>query len=477
MKESYILAIDGGSQSTKVMLFDGQGAVIAMASEPLKPMVLSPGGRVEHPDDDLWTSLINACQKLWAKCPIDRRQIRGVGLCTIRFCRALLKADGTLAQPVMSWMDLRVSSPYEHVNPDVAYVTTSSGYITHRLTGQFRDTAGNYQGQWPIDHNTWQWSADPGVWQIHSAVDKDMLFDLIMPGDTAGYVTEQASCATGIPSGLPVVATSNDKAVEGLGSGINGAGKCLVSLGTYITGMLAVKNRLEATESFWTNFACTPGNYLLESNGIRRGMWTVSWMIRILGSEFAEAAEKQGLSPEELIEREASRVPAGSHGLMTVLDFLAPSDQPYLKGSIIGLDGRHERGHMYRSILEAIALTMKTNIDAMTASGAAYDQLVLSGGGAKSRLLQQIFADVFNRPVTVNKVPDAVALGCAICVAVSMGIYGSFAEAVDRFVSADRSIEPNPDSYAIYEEMRGRVYNKIRTATEPLYKESFNLFG
>ncbi len=50
---------------------------------------------------------------------------------------------------------------------------------------------------------------------------------------------------------------------------------------------------------------------------------------------------------------------------MTVLDWLAPTEKPFRKGEILGFDARHTRAHVYRSILEAIALTMKENVDAM----------------------------------------------------------------------------------------------------------------
>ena len=94
------------------------------------------------------------------RLPGDPREIIGVGLCTIRCCKAFLKADGSLAQPVMSWMDTRAYQPYLPDDPAVAYATTSSGYITHRFTGEFRDTAANsILLQWPIDTDTWQWSA------------------------------------------------------------------------------------------------------------------------------------------------------------------------------------------------------------------------------------------------------------------------------------------------------------------------------
>ena len=60
-------------------------------------------------------------------------------------------------------------------------------------------------------------------------------------------------------------------------------------------------------------------------------------------------------------------MPAGSDGLMTVLDWLAPVDKPFRKGMMLGFDARHSRGHVYRSILESIALTMKHHVDAMCA--------------------------------------------------------------------------------------------------------------
>ena len=150
----YLLAIDNGSQSTKVTIFDTRGRPVASARRRLKPYDTSVPGHAVHPGDDIWDSIRDACRAAMAGFAGDPADIVAVGLCTIRFCRALLTADGSLAEPVLSWMDERVSRPYEPGNPLVRYVTTSSGYITHRLTGQFVDAAANYQGVWPIDQDT-----------------------------------------------------------------------------------------------------------------------------------------------------------------------------------------------------------------------------------------------------------------------------------------------------------------------------------
>lgn len=99
MDTKYIVAIDGGTQSTKVSIFDTAGTEICSQSVKLRPMHLYGENRAEHPDDDLWDSLIEACQGVFKKFDGDSKDIIGVGLGSIRCCRALLKADGNLASP------------------------------------------------------------------------------------------------------------------------------------------------------------------------------------------------------------------------------------------------------------------------------------------------------------------------------------------------------------------------------------------
>ena len=232
-----------------------------------------------------------------------------------------------------------------------------------------------------------------------------------------------------------MVATSNDKAVEGLGTGCMGETTVCVSLGTYTAAMTEGKEFLRGTQAVWPKFSCVPEKYLYDSNGIRRGMWTISWFRDVLGEGFAQVAKEQGLSPEELLSREAEGVPVGSDGLMTVLDWLAPVDARYKKGMMIGFDGRHTRAHMYRSILEAVAMTMKHHVDDMARElGVTYEQVIITGGGSNSDLFMQIFADVFGIKAVRNVVNGAAGLGSAICAAVACGAYASFEEAVENMV-------------------------------------------
>ncbi|WP_159570959.1 FGGY-family carbohydrate kinase [Curtobacterium sp. 18060] len=472
----YLVGIDNGSQSSKVTVFDERGVVVAEGRVPLRPNHTPAPGVVEHPDDDLWDSVAAACRIAMAAFRGDPSEIVGVGLCTIRFCRAVLRADGSLAQPVMSWMDARVGQPFTAEHDDVAYVTTSSGYVGHRLTGAFRDTAANYQGMWPIDTDTWRWATDDAAYAA-TGMQRSQLLELVDPGEVLGTVTAAASKATGLPVGLPVVATANDKAVEALGCGLLDPTTLLVSLGTYIAGMSVGERNTAGGTDFWTNFGAEPGRYLYESGGIRRGMWTVSWFRDLLGPDYAAAAESAGERAEDRLNREAAAVAAGSDGLLTVLDWLAPADAAFRKGSILGFDGRQGRAHVYRSILEGIAMTMRDRSDAMAAElGTPYERVVVSGGGSSSDLMMRVMADVFQTPAIRIVGDSAAGRGAAICAAVATGVHPSFAAAAEAMVVERDRFAPDPSTATVYDALRA-VHADVTAHTDELYRRTAAIVG
>ena len=465
----YLLAIDNGSQSTKVTIFDPRGHAVASARRLLKPYDTPVPGHAIHPGDDIWDSIQGACRDAMARFSGNPADIAAVGLCTIRFCRALLAADGSLAEPVLSWMDERVSRPYQPSNPLTRYITTSSGYITHRLTGQFVDAAANYQGVWPIDQDTAAWSSDPAAY-ASTGMRREMLFDLVPPGGRLGEVTAAAAGATGIPAGLPVYATANDKAVEALGSGLEEDGTVLLSLGTYIAAMTIGSSSRSADDSYWANFAARPGKYLYESTGIRRGMWTVSWYRTVLeGSPGGEQPAGMA-SLEEALNAEASELAPGSNGLLTLPDWLAPASAVWRRGALVGFDGSQGRAHIYRSILEGIALTMANHTAAMgQALGRRLSPVLVSGGGSRSDLMMQIVADVFDRPTRRSTVNDAAGLGAAICAAVGHGIYPGWGRATAAMVNAGDEFAPDARAARAYQKIN-KVYAGLTAFTDPLFR-------
>jgi sugar (pentulose or hexulose) kinase len=476
MKQKYIVAIDGGTQSTKVALFDTLGREICSDTVPLKEIHLYGDSRAEHPDDDLWDSLQQACKGMLSTFQGNIEDIIGIGLGSIRCCRALLKEDGNLASPVQSWMDIRLSYPYEHEDAEVRYVTTATGYLTHRLTGETKDTRSNYVGPWPIDPETLQWYPDGELFDSYTTP-RSMLFELVDPATVLGYVTEQASKATGLPAGIPVVSTANDKAVEGLGAGLTDSGTVLVSLGTYITSMMVGDTYQENAEFYWSNPGAVPGEFLYESNGIRRGMATVTWIKDLMGSGLEEQAKGHNLSPEAYLNVLGKDVPAGCDGLYTILHWLARPTHQWERGIMIGFNGSHKGPHMFRSVLEGIAMTMKNNAKAMCDEmGKKIDHLIVSGGGSNGDLFMQIFADVFGVPAHRNEVNESASMGAAICTALALGVYPDRSSAIEHMVRIRDNFKPNKANVVLYERINQEVYTKINAATEEVLQASHRIF-
>lgn len=475
----YLIGIDGGTQSTKLGIYDTRGNLICEEKITLKPLYVPNADIAEHPEDDLWDSLRMASKNLMKKFSGNKEDIIGIGLGSIRCCRTYLKKDGTLAYPVINWMDKRLSKPYQKDIKDMAYLSTATGYLTHRLTGEFKDTAANYEGIYgPFDKKCWKWSENEEDYKEYN-ITRENLFELVMPGDILGYVTEKASKETLLPKGCPVVATSNDKAAEFLGAGIKDDNSILISLGTYIGAMMRGKEYTETSIDYWANLSSIPNEYLYEASlGIRRGMWSVSWFKDILGKGFEENAKNMNKSVEQALEEEAKLISPGSDGLITLCEFLSPNNMPWRKAMFIGFDGRHKRAHMYRSILESIAMTMKISIDAMCKElNISPKNIVISGGGSNSELFMQIFADVFGIPSLRNDINNAAGLGAAINVAVGLGYYKDYDTAIDNMVKIRDSFSPNLENTKIYNKVIDYIYKDIKEYSDPINKKIYELFN
>lgn len=468
MTGRYLLAIDSGSQSTKVSVVDERGTVHASAQRALRPYDTPAPGQVVHPDDDIWDSIAATTAEALRRFPGGLADLAGVGLCTIRFCRVLLDDEGRLVEPVLSWMDDRVQRPHDPTDDRVAHVTASSGYVTQRLTGRWVDSYASYRGTWPIDPRTAAWSTDPAAYDA-TGMPRHLLPDLVAPGDLLGTVTASAAAVTGIPAGLPVFATANDKAVEALGCGLHDEDSVLLSLGTYIAAMTTGTSPEPGSGGYWVNFGSTPGEYLLESHGIRRGMWTVSWVRDLVSGRTAPGSWEESRALEEALNAEASRVPPGCDGLLALLDWLPPADVPHRRGALLGFDGRQGRAHVYRSILEGIALTMVGHVTRMERElGRTFERLLVAGGGSRSDLMMQILADVFERPACRSTVADAAGLGAAVCASVGAGVHPDWGTARASMVHPGRAFAPDPVRAATYRELR-RTYSRLAELTEPVF--------
>ncbi len=198
-----------------------------------------------------------------------------------------------------------------------------------------------------------------------------------------------------------------------------------------------------------------------------------------MGSGLLEEAKELNLSPEAYLNVLGKDVSAGCDGLYTILHWLARPTQQWERGGImIGFNGKHKGKHMFRSVLEGIAMTMKNNAQAMCDEmGVEIDHLIVSGGGSNGELFMQIFADVFGGvPAHRNEVNESASMGAAICTALALEVYPDRASAIEHMVRIRDKFLPDEANVALYERINKEVYTKINSATQELLQASHRIF-
>ena len=115
-----------------------------------------------------------------------------------------------------------------------------------------------------------------------------------------------------------------------------------------------------------------------------------------------------------------------------------------IRGGFIGLTSRHSRAHLTRSVLEGVGYGLRDNLELLKGMGlASPERIVISGGGAKSRLWNQILADILGFPLSVAEVVEGAAVGAALLAGTGIGLWDSVQDACDQAVSIKEHFAPS----------------------------------
>ena len=204
----------------------------------------------------------------------------------------------------------------------------------------------------------------------------------------------------------------------------------------------------------------------------------VSWFKQEFAKHIETEAEKLGIKPEDLLNREMQKVPAGSMGLVLQPYWSPLTHDPLSKGAIIGFSGQHGRAHVYKAIIEGIAYELRRLKEEIEQySGQAIKELRVGGGGSQSDEIMQITADVFNLPASRVHTANLAALGAAIDAAVALKVYDGFSEAVANMVRIKDTFTPQAENVQIYDRLFNQVYKEIYSRLLPLYHKISEITG
>jgi xylulokinase len=271
--------------------------------------------------------------------------------------------------------------------------------------------------------------------------------------------------AVGLTGGVTLVAGAGDGQAAGLGAGVVDEGSAYLNLGTaVVSGKPSAVYR--TSRAYRTLFAAIPGAYLLETD-LKGGTFSLDWLAdRVLGGGSLSAGRARDALLADLEER-ATGIAPGAEGLL-FLPYLAGVMNPHwdddATGALLGLRGDHGPEHLYRAILEGIALEQRLHTERVEADAGPIDSLVAVGGGARRGLFAQIVADVMGRRLTRPIAAETTALGAAILAATGAGAYDSVLEAARAMTRTGGTVEPGPDRAGydrIYREAYSHLYESI----------------
>jgi xylulokinase len=152
----------------------------------------------------------------------------------------------------------------------------------------------------------------------------------------------------------------------------------------------------------------------------------------------------------------------------------APTWNEHARGTLFGLTLAHTRAHVARAILEGSAYAVRDCTDRMQALGLPLRELRVVGGGARSRLWNQIKADLTGLPVSVPHCIETTALGAALLALVGSGAYPSLAQACQGVVEVDIMLEPRLQAQAVYEPLY-QLYRQLYDALLPAFDAAARL--
>ena len=466
----YILSLDQGTTSSRAILFDHAGSIVAVAQKEF-PQIFPKPGWVEHNAVDIWATQAGVAAEVLQQANLGAADIAAIGITNQR--ETTVVWDRKTGQPICNaivWQDRRTAGICDRLKKQ------KLDRMIRRKTGLIIDAYFSATKlQWILQHekgararakrgelafgtvDTWLvWNLTGGKVHVTDAsnASRTMLYNIVK-----GDWDDELLKLFGVPrSMLPEVRSSSEVYGETtlFGARIPIAGMAgdqqAALFGQVCTTPGMVKNTYGTGCFMLMNTGTKP---IASKNNL---LTTVAWRIgkrtdyALEGSIFIAGAVVQWLRDglgiirtSADVEPLAASVP-DTHGVYLVPAFAglgAPHWDQYARGIIVGLTRGTTRAHIARAALEGIALQVMDVLQAMEAdSGITLKELRVDGGACANNLLMQLQADLLNVPVVRPKVAETTALGAAYLAGLAVGYWKNQAD-IARQWQVDRRFRPS----------------------------------
>jgi glycerol kinase len=465
----YILALDQGTSSSRAMLFDHAGRVVASAQRAFRQWYPRPGW-VEHDPEEIWESQLATAREALEQAGAGPRQVAAIGITNQRETTIVWDQAGRPIANAIVWQDRRTAplceelrgrgleplfrartglllDPYfsgtkvrwllDHV-PEARHRAeagelrfgTVDAWLLYRLTGVHATDSTNAS-------RTLLYNLAEARW------DDDLLRALDIPAAVLPAVQASASVfgeTTRFGQALPVAGVAGDQQAALFGQAAFSPGIAKNTYGTGAFFLMNVGSRPVTSDSLLSTIAWT-----LARDGAAESTFALEGSIFVAGAAVQWLRDELGfIGRSEDSEALAASVPDAS-GVYVVPAFVglgAPHWDPHARGAIFGLTRGANRAHIARATLEAIAYQTRDVVAAVERdAGLALAELRVDGGAAANDLLLQFQADVLGCDVVRAATLESTALGAAYLAGLTVGFWQDLSE-IARNWRADRRFSP-----------------------------------
>lgn len=500
MTDNFFLGIDFGTQSVRVGVVDETGLIHAESECPY-PTEYPKAGWVTQIPANWWNSFITASKSaLSALTQEEKNKIQAAAICATSSSVVMLDSKGEALGDSMLWMDIRAKEQAQRINnthsavlkkcggevspewllPKVLWIKENTpedyqrakvifeqlDYINYRLSGVLCASACNAvcKGNYDIDKGF-----DVSFMNAIGLADfeEKLVINVLQLGSKIGQLNRETLDSIGMPgASINLYQGGIDAHVAMYGMGVVDINRMAMIMGTsFVQFVLA--DKAPEMDGIWGPYKGAMGGdeFLLECGQISAGS-LVKW--------FKQISNIQGAKPYDVMMDEAAAVEIGADGLR-VLDYFQGNRTPYknpdAKGVIFGLTLQHNRGHIYRALLESVACGARLIVDNFENNGIYIDQITVCGGVTRDPLWMQIIADVTGKNLVVNENTHAGGImGCALISAVGEGVYSGFSDAAVSMTHIKRMVRFDPNRHNLYEPVY-RDYIKLYELLKPMLNQ------
>lgn len=493
-----LLGVDVGTSSAKAVLADTRGEFFATATEAYQYSVPSLGGAEQDPDD-WWRGVCAATRSLLESNPDAAKRVTGIAISGQGVAAVVLDAQNKALRKAMLWMDTRPSSQAAslelqagvkiaaisgkqaaayNVEPKLMWLrehepelwskvnwfTTTTGYVTYRLTGRrvMNHSDAGILLSYDLKQRCW---SDELIHEI--GLSRALYPELAECDEVIGYLSEEAASEIGLLPGIAVMAGGEDTSSAGLAMGVYRSGDVQLSMGMACT--VYTPTRKPTLDARLLAFPHVVRGLTLIGGSLVSGGVSIGWVLKIIGE--TEAA-RDVLSPAfQRIMQAASRVSAGCDGLV-FLPYLAGELQPvndgFARGVFFGLGVGTEPAHLLRAVMEGTAFAVRHNLDIARHCGSTPQRLIATGGPSRNDVWCQIITDITGLPMRAMEEGTGAALGDAILAAKGaglidepMGMQLAHAKVRSDFKPQNQTLATYDRLYAVFRELYPRLRDQF----------------